>query len=248
LSTWRHADNSPHVLERGERELPSYQIKHADATPYIASNWLCRSCAHFANDKHVSTDIIFRDEKSAREFIENTRWPGGVSCPRCSSENVTRLGGQTQAGMLLCRDCRKKFTCRDGTALAHSHIPLHKWLSALFLLAKGELRLSPQVLKSRFDLGSYRTAWHMAQRIRDTFSRQYKELDRFNRQGREGVSPCMTGPMNVCGSKWRPSFAVGLKALLAPAADAESVSPRRSSAIDLARAEASRYPAGGQMT
>jgi transposase-like protein len=228
--------------------LRSSQIKHVDATPYVTSNWLCRNCAHFANDKHISTDLIFRDETSAREYIESTRWPGGVTCTGCGCENVTRLGGQTQAGMLLCRDCRKKFTCRDGTALAHSHIPLHKWLLTLFLLAKGELRLSPQLLKSRLDLGSYRTAWHMAQRIRDTFSRQYKELDRFNRQGREGVSPCVTGPKNPCGEKWRPSFDVGLKAMLSPAADAESLTPRRPSAIDPTRAEASRYLAGGHMT
>jgi transposase-like protein len=112
-------------------------------------------------------DLIFVDETSAREFIETIRWPDGPTCTRCLSPKVMRLGGQTQAGMLLCRECRNKFTCRIGTSMEHSHVPLHKWLLALLLATNGERRLSPQKLKRGLGLGSYRTAWLMAQRIRE---------------------------------------------------------------------------------
>ena len=61
-------------------------------------------------------------------------------------------------GMLLCRECRNKFTCRMGTSMEHSHVPLHKWLQALLNVTTGDRRLSPQRLKADLDLGSYRTA------------------------------------------------------------------------------------------
>ena len=110
-------------------------------------------------------DRIFIDESAAQDFIEKLRWPEGPSCIRCGSRNVIRLAGRTQAGMLFCRECRNKFTCRIGTAMEHSHIPLHQWLLALFLATMSGRRLSPQRLKRELGLGSYRTAWLMAQRI-----------------------------------------------------------------------------------
>ena len=121
---------------------------------------------------------IFRDEISAREFIEDVRWPDGATCTRCASPNVIRMAGKTQAGMFLCRECRNKFTCRVGTFMEHSHVPLHKWLLALFIVTKCERYLSPQKLKRELGLGSYRTAWLMAQRIRDALSQYRRELDR----------------------------------------------------------------------
>ncbi len=71
-----------------------------------------------------------------------------------------------------CRDCRNKFTFRIGTFMEHSHVPPHKWLQAVHLVADGERCLSPQKLMRRLDLGSYRTAWLMAQRIREALYRR----------------------------------------------------------------------------
>ena len=120
-------------------------------------------------------DPIFFDEDSARQYIEIMRWPGGPCCTRCGSQRVTRMGGRTQAGMLLCRECRNKFTCRMGTAMEHSHVPLHKWLRALLIVTTSDRHLSAQKLKLALDLGSYRTAWLMAQRLREALSRYRRE-------------------------------------------------------------------------
>jgi len=45
------------------------------------------------------------------------------------------MAGMIQAGMFLCNDCRDKFTVRTGTVFERSHIPLHKWLMALHIMA-----------------------------------------------------------------------------------------------------------------
>ena len=69
---------------------------------------------------------MFHDEDNARAHIENSRWADGVTCPHCKSADTMRMAGKTQAGMFLCRDCRDRFTCRTGTVMERSHIPLHK--------------------------------------------------------------------------------------------------------------------------
>ncbi|WP_425417500.1 IS1595 family transposase [Oricola indica] len=109
----------------------------------------------------------FHDEDAAREHIEASRWPNSAVCPLCNSDNVHRMGGKTQAGMFLCNECRGKFTCRTGTVMERSHVPLHKWLLAIHLMASSKKGISAHQLMRNLGLGSYRTAWFLAHRIRE---------------------------------------------------------------------------------
>ncbi len=110
----------------------------------------------------------FHDEDAAREHIEASRWPNGaVVCPHCGSLAVRRMGGKTQAGMFLCNDCRDKFTCRTGTVMERSHVPLNKWLLAIHLMSSSKKGISAHQLMRNLGLGSYRTAWFLAHRIRE---------------------------------------------------------------------------------
>jgi transposase-like protein len=109
----------------------------------------------------------FHDEDAAREHIEASRWPNSANCPLCGSLKVRRMEGKTQAGMFLCNDCRGKFTCRTGTVMERSHVPLHKWLLAIHLMASSKKGISAHQLMRNLGLGSYRTAWFLAHRIRE---------------------------------------------------------------------------------
>jgi transposase-like protein len=113
------------------------------------------------------SEARFHDEDAAREHIEASRWPNGVNCPHCGSLNVHRMAGKTQAGMFLCNDCRDKFTCRTGTVMERSHIELHKWLLAIHLMSSSKKGISAHQLMRNLGLGSYRTAWFLAHRIRE---------------------------------------------------------------------------------
>jgi transposase-like protein len=113
------------------------------------------------------TDPKFNNEDAARAHIEASRWADGVVCPHCNSANVRRMGGKTQAGMFLCNDCRDKFTCRTGTVMERSHVPLHKWLLAIHLMASSKKGISAHQLMRNLGLGSYRTAWFLCHRIRE---------------------------------------------------------------------------------
>ncbi len=113
------------------------------------------------------TNPIFHDEAKATAHMEADRWRDGAYCPHCGSVNVTKMGGETQAGMFMCNGCRDKFTVRTGTIFERSHIPLHKWLLATHLMAASKKSVSALQLQRMLGLGSYRTAWFMCHRIRE---------------------------------------------------------------------------------
>jgi transposase-like protein len=123
------------------------------------------------------TNPIFHDEAKAQAHIEATRWPKGVTCPHCGSDKVHRMGGKTQAGMFLCNDCRDKFTCRTGTVMERSHVPLHKWLLATHIMAASKKGMSAKQMERMLGV-TYKTAWFLCHRIREAM---------------DGANP--TGPM-----------------------------------------------------
>ena len=112
------------------------------------------------------TNPIFHDEAKALEHLEASRWPTGPFCPHCGSLNVHRMAGKTQAGYFLCNDCRDKFTARVGSVMERSHIPLHKWLLAMHLMAASKKGMSSKQLQRMLNV-SYKSAWFLSMRIRE---------------------------------------------------------------------------------
>jgi transposase-like protein len=109
----------------------------------------------------------FHDEHAAIEFVEARLWAAGRVCPHCGArERHRRLAGKsTRPGVWKCYHCRKPFTVRLGTLFEGSHIPLHLWLQAIFLLAAGRRRLSIKALQRTLGV-TLKTAWCMSRRIR----------------------------------------------------------------------------------
>jgi transposase-like protein len=107
-------------------------------------------------------------EDQARAHIEAIRWPNGPVCPHCGSVNVYRMAGESiRDGLLACRDCRGHFTVTVGTVMEDSHLPLSTWVRAFHLVATSKKGISALQLQRNLGIGSYRTAWHLAHRIRE---------------------------------------------------------------------------------
>jgi len=111
----------------------------------------------------------FTDEIAAVAHMETSRWPNGASCPHCASDNVRKMETGKQAGMFLCNACREKFTVRTGTVFERSHIPLHKWLIAMHLMAASKKGISAHQLHRMLGI-TYKSAWFMAHRIREAMA------------------------------------------------------------------------------
>jgi transposase-like protein len=115
----------------------------------------------------------YQDEEAAREHLEKLLWPDGPVCPHCGvigeSAKLRRMADTKthgRNGLYQCRGCREQFTVTVGTIFEDSHIPLHKWLLAFHLMCSSKKGVSALQLQRNLELGSYRTAWFMAHRIR----------------------------------------------------------------------------------
>lgn len=109
----------------------------------------------------------FPDEAAARVYFETNRWAGEVSCPHCGSLSVAPVKSMKPMPY-RCRDCRQHFSVRTGTVLAESRLPLHKWLMAIYMMTTARKGI-PSTQMAR-ELGiTQKSAWFLAQRIRETW-------------------------------------------------------------------------------
>jgi transposase-like protein len=118
------------------------------------------------------TNPIFNDEAKAREHLEEIRWPDGPFCPHCGeAEKVYRLHGKShREGLVHCNSCEGSFTVTTGTVLESSHVPLHKWVLAYRLMNSSKKGISAHQLHRTIGV-TYKTAWFLAHRIRESMRR-----------------------------------------------------------------------------
>lgn len=109
----------------------------------------------------------FHDEAAAYAKLESIVWPNGPVCPHCGSkQKIYEIKGKTsRIGLKTCAACRNQFTVKVGTVLERSHVPLHKWLQAAFLMVRSKKGISGHQLHRTLGV-TYRTAWFMAHRLR----------------------------------------------------------------------------------
>ena len=118
------------------------------------------------------TDPIFHDAAKAEAHIEASRWNGEPVCGHCGSVSTTECKDHKPMAY-RCKDCRKHFSVRTGTALAESRIPLQKWLLAIFMMTSARKGI-PSTQMAR-ELGiTQKSAWFLAQRIRETWLQDRK--------------------------------------------------------------------------
>lgn len=110
----------------------------------------------------------FHDEDAAIAFIEARIWPEGPVCPHCGGcERIGKMGGKsTRSGLWKCYQCRKPFTVKIGTIFESSHVALHKWLQAMYLIAGSKKGISSNQLHRVLGV-TLKTAWFMSHRIRE---------------------------------------------------------------------------------
>jgi transposase-like protein len=117
------------------------------------------------------TDTIFQDADEARAFMERERWPNGPVCPHCGNVDQTKItaleGRKHRAGLYQCAECRDQFTVTVGTVYERSKVPLNKWLAAIYLMNSGKKGVSAHQIHRMLGV-TYKTAWFMCHRIRES--------------------------------------------------------------------------------
>lgn len=127
-----------------------------------------------ATDNDLTLIEIMRrysTEEAARAYFERTRWPNGPVCPHCGSTDknyalTPNKKARIREGLYKCGTCDDRFSVTVGTVMASSHVPLHKWLIAFYMMCASKTQVSALQLQRQIELGSYRTALFLCHRIR----------------------------------------------------------------------------------
>lgn len=92
------------------------------------------------------------DNAKCYERIRELRWPDGIICPRCKSDDITRQGkdeSQPERQRYFCKNCRRKFDDLTLSVFSGHHQPLKIWVSCLHLMS---LNISNSQIAQELDL------------------------------------------------------------------------------------------------
>lgn len=122
----------------------------------------------------------FADPDTCLKFMVALRWPDGVSCPRCGSEDV---GFISTRSLWECKakHAKKQFSVKVGTIFEDSPIVLKKWLAAIWMIANAKNGVSSYEMSRALGV-TQKTAWFMLHRIRlamqsETFDKMGGEVE-----------------------------------------------------------------------
>jgi transposase-like protein len=106
---------------------------------------------------------MFPDQETARLYLESRLWPDGTTCPTCAGKDriTTR-----KSGFYRCNKCKLDFTVRTATIFERSHVPLHKWIHAMYLLVTSRKGISSMQLAKEIGI-TQKSAWFVLQRLRE---------------------------------------------------------------------------------
>src|SRR6202167_5146451 len=106
---------------------------------------------------------MFPDQETARTYLEGLLWPDGPRCPVCGlGDRITPRKG----GFYRCNQCKEDFTVRTSTIFERSHVPLHKWVYAMYLVVTARKGISSMQLAKEIGV-TQKTASFILGRLRE---------------------------------------------------------------------------------
>ena len=111
---------------------------------------------------------MFPDNETAEQWFVETRWPDGITCAYCDSENVNDKASH-KTMPYRCNACKKRFSVKTNSLMHASNISYQKWVIAVYLVTTSLKGVSS--MKLHRDLGvTQKTAWFMLQRVRGFYN------------------------------------------------------------------------------
>ena len=111
--------------------------------------------------KDFETD--FPNNDACLEWLKNSRWPEGITCPKC--EKVTKHHKVTGRQVYACDFCGHQISPMAGTIMEKSATPLKLWFYTMYLMASTRCGISAKQLERELGV-TYKTAWRIFKQIR----------------------------------------------------------------------------------
>lgn len=109
-------------------------------------------------------DRIFPSDDACLHFLEDLRWSSGFVCQACG---VDKYWPQS-TGLRRCSICRFDNSVKVGSIFESSRLPLKTWFYAIWWMTSQKTGVSALNLQRNLGLGSYRTAWLLLHKIRNS--------------------------------------------------------------------------------
>jgi transposase-like protein len=157
----------------------------------------------------VRIQHLITDER-CYETVRQLRWPEGVQCPHCASDQVIRRGRQEShpdRQRYQCHGCEAHFDDLTDTVFEGHHQPLKTWMLCLYFMG---LNLSNDQIAHELDINSD-DVYHMPlslrhgvqrKKNRSTCTGKSNATKRTWWQGTKAMPP-------PCGTKGAQAAAVG---------------------------------------
>ena len=110
---------------------------------------------------------LFPNDAAAERWFVEQRWPDGIACHHCGSDNV-QTGAKHKTMPFRCRDCRKRFSARTGTIMQASNLGYQVWGVAIYLMSTSLKGVSSMKLHRDLNI-TQKSAWFLAHRLRDAW-------------------------------------------------------------------------------
>ncbi|HVA63997.1 MAG TPA: IS1595 family transposase [Terriglobales bacterium] len=106
--------------------------------------------------------VYFADSEQAFAYAVQLRWPEGVRCPRCDSDQHSFISTRR---IWFCKGCQRQFTVKVGTVMEDSAVAVNRWMVAFWILANSRNGVSSCELARTLGV-TQKSAWFMLHRIR----------------------------------------------------------------------------------
>ena len=106
----------------------------------------------------------FPDGAACARWLLEERWPDGSRRPARGHDEAWELGRERLT--LQCAACERQVSVTAGTVLHGSHLGLRTWFPAAWLMATHKNGISARQLWLQLGLGSYKSAWLLARKLR----------------------------------------------------------------------------------
>jgi transposase-like protein len=113
----------------------------------------------------------FHDEAAAYAKLESIVWPNGPVCARCGRpDRIGKFKGKaTRIGVYKCYGCRKQFRVTINMVFESSHVKLHQWLRAAYLLASSKKGISSNQMARALGV-TVKSGWFVTHRLREAMA------------------------------------------------------------------------------
>lgn len=170
----------------------------------------------------------FNSEDKCIKHLERIRWPKGLRCLHCDGKRIMTFTAEGKTGkersLYECIECHYQYSITVGTIFHDSHLPLVKWFLAIYMICSAKKGIPATQLQRELEIGSYKTAWYMAHRIRlamrddPQFCQKYSGVVEIDETyiGGKGTGPrgrALANKVPVVGMKERTSGKIRLKAI-----------------------------------